>query len=84
MDNLVNNELCNHLLDLMQFSVIICSLITSNWLIKKNFFHQSEHCNLLFLLLEDNAACVLLFRPHFQIRKQKVYMLLENWINYKI
>ena len=49
---------------------------------EKVFFHQSQRCNLLFQLLEDNILCVLFYQSHFQAIKQKVYLLLEKFCWY--
>ena len=47
---------------------------------QKRFFHQSQHCNPLFLHLEDNNFFFLFFVNYLQILKQKVYLLLENLV----
>ena len=54
--------------------------ITFNWLIKV-FFYQSQSCNLLFLLLEDNILSVLSYRSHFQTIKQ--FTPWKFWSNKK-
>ena len=45
---------------------------------QKSFNHQSWHCSLVFLLLEDNILHVLFYNFHFQKIIQKVCLLLEN------
>ena len=44
----------------------------------KNFFHRSKLYNLSTRRLEDNITCDFLDHYHFQRRKQKVYLVLEN------
>ena len=46
---------------------------------QKSFFPLSKHYNLLFVQLEDNILCALVYRPHFRTIKQK--NLLENLDN---
>ena len=38
---------------------------------QKSFFPLSKHYNLLFVQLEDNILCALVYRPHFRTIKQK-------------
>ena len=45
---------------------------------QKNFVHRSQHCNLLFLRLEDNISCDYLNHSHFQTLKRNAYLLLEK------
>ena len=42
------------------------------------FFHQPCHCNILFLLLEENILCALFWPCYQYMMKQKVYLLLGN------
>ena len=85
MDNLLNNQLFNHLLH--QLQLFECYHLFLNKLLlidQRRFFHQSLHCNILFLLLEviigcfwKFLLCVLFYRPYFQRIKWKTYFLLE-------
>ena len=88
-DNLLNNRLCNHLLDKLQvfrmLSYVLRSFLTSlsnlsfqNFKNFKCFFHRSKRYSLSFLELEENFLCVPFYRPHFQTTKWKVYLIPEN------
>ena len=69
----------NHHLDQLQF--FKCYHMFLNYFLlfdQKNLCHRSQYYNLLFPQLKDNTFCNFLDLFHFQIIKQKVYLLLEN------
>ena len=82
----IKNILC------IQFNNLIISLTNSNFssifmllyhfllVNQKSFFHQSIHCNLLFLHLEYKIFYYLFFAHHLQMLKQKVYLHLESLV----
>ena len=56
----LNNQLCNHLLDQSQFSECYHMFLNHFLLVdQKSFFHHLQHCNLLFLLLEKKYSVCL-------------------------
>ena len=42
------------------------------------FIHQSQHCNLLFLQLEEKIAYSFFNASSLEMISQKVYLLIEN------
>ena len=57
-DNLVNSKLCNHFLDLLQFlNVIICSQISSYWLIK-NILFEDHNIKVSYFYLKKKISCM--------------------------
>ena len=77
--NTVDRWLFNDVLDLSQFFWCY-HMFFDNFLLadQKSFFHQSQHCNLLLLQLEEDITFNLFNVHYLRTIKQKVYLLLEN------
>ena len=72
-----NNQLCNHVLGLLQFFEYYHMFLFFFLLVdQKRFVHQSWH--FLFLQMEDNIVSNLFVVLYIQMINQKVYLLLEN------
>ena len=73
--SLANNQLYNHVLDLLQF-------FEYYRVIKWVFTGRSnKFCLSIITLSEDNIVCNLLFVLHFQMIKKKPIYPLKCWIN---
>ena len=73
-----NKQLCNHLLDLLQFFEYYHKLLNYFLLVdQKRFFH---HNIIIFYFFSWKiiSVCNLFFVVHFQMKKWSVYLLLEN------
>ena len=74
--NLANSQLHNNLLGQLQF--FECYRMFKNHFLqadRKMFVHQSYHCSLSFLHLEENIDCNLFGMFCFEMIKQKLYLL---------
>ena len=89
-DNLVNNQLCNHLLDQLQSSKCYQTFLHHFLLVDWKSLVHLLHYSPLISTLKINAGCTSykryylniscnLYNQHyFQMMKQKVFLLLEN------